>query len=149
MSARACPGRPLIPLPRTKACTVSSADTRRDLENVRQTITYNIDDSQKAIEYLWDKAQTFFAAAVAGYNNLAGMDQVFALFARDNQVLIDFLDVQTPLSSARRRPMVGSMARPVPSATVSSRIHLISVACIWGRCPHTCGRTAALRPCRT
>lgn len=62
---------------------MSSADTRRDLENVRQTITDNIDGSQKAIEYRWDEEQTFFAASVAGYNILAGVDQVFALLARD------------------------------------------------------------------
>ncbi|WP_410655217.1 hypothetical protein [Amycolatopsis sp. lyj-112] len=78
---------------------MSSADTRRDLENVRQAITDNIDASQKAIEYRWDEAQTFFSASVAGYNNLAGVDHVFALFARGNQVLTDFLAVQTTLSS--------------------------------------------------
>ncbi|MFI7122615.1 hypothetical protein [Amycolatopsis sp. NPDC049868] len=78
---------------------MSSADTRRDLENVRQTITDNIDASQKAIEYRWEEAQAFFAASVAGYNNLAGVDQVFALFARGNEVLIDFLAVQTTLST--------------------------------------------------
>lgn len=77
---------------------MSSDDTKRDLENVRQTVTDNIDASQKAIEYKWDEAQTFFTAAVAGYNNLDGVDNAYQLFARGNAVLTEFIAVQTTLS---------------------------------------------------
>ncbi|EME58633.1 hypothetical protein [Amycolatopsis decaplanina] len=77
---------------------MSSDDTKRDLENVRQTITDDIQASQKAIEYKWGEAQTFFAASVAGYNNLAGVEQVHDLFRRGNEVLTDFIAVQTMLS---------------------------------------------------
>jgi len=77
---------------------MSSEDTKRDLENVRQTVTDNITASQEAIEYQWDEGRTFFAAAVTGYNNLDGVDYVYELFARGNEVLTEFIEVQTMLS---------------------------------------------------